>query len=57
MPGTLDIVVQGETGPRPDDELTGLPYIDAISPEEQAMVDALLKQEVSQQQSRRSIAL
>ena len=47
MPG-LDLVPH--TGkpaePRPEDELIGLPYIDAISPEEKAVVDALIREEV-----------
>ena len=33
-------------GPRPEDELVGLPYLDALSPEEQAAATELVKAEV-----------
>lgn len=41
------LVVQGQGAqPQPEDEHTGLPYIDSISPEEQAVVERLLQEEV-----------
>lgn len=33
-------------GPRPEDELIGLPYLDTLSPEEQAVATDLVKAEV-----------
>lgn len=42
------LVVQGQGAqPRPEDEHTGLPYIDSISPEEQAVVERLLQEEAA----------
>ena len=47
MSSALVVAPSGPAGPRSEDELTGLPYIDAISPEEKATVDGMLQQEVS----------
>ena len=48
MAATTDIVLHSKEapGPRPEDEQTGLPYIDALSPQEEAHVKALIDQEV-----------